>query len=86
MESVHATYAMLLDLGLADHWPDILVAALIALLGYFGGNRFAAMDARHDKAERKFDKIDDCLGEHDTRITKVETVIQERRNRRSDVD
>ena len=83
---MHDAALLLFDLGLADHWPDILVAALITLLGYFGAGRFAAMDSRHDKAERKFDKIDECLGDHDNRLTKVETVIQERRNRRSDLD
>jgi len=81
---VHELACIVLDADLASHWPDILVATLIALLGYFGSNRFSAMDRRHDKAEEKFDEIDDTLGDHEKRLTRQETVAAERERRASE--
>ena len=81
---MHDLSFVLLDADLASHWPDILVATLIALLGYFGSNRFSAMDRRHDKAEQKFDEIEDTLGDHEKRLTRQETVATERERRASE--
>jgi hypothetical protein len=68
-----------IDANLGDHWPDLILAALIASLGYFISNRLSAMDGRHDKAEDKFDEVDDSLNDHEKRLTKMETVAEERR-------
>jgi hypothetical protein len=76
--------AAFFDAGLSDHWPDLIVAALIALVGYFGSNRFSSMDDRHKRAEDKFKEVDTDLRDHDRRLTCVETVVEERHNRRGD--
>ena len=64
--------------SLDEHWVDILVAALIALVGYFGSARFTDMERRHARAEDKLEKIDDQILSHEARLTSVESHCQER--------
>jgi hypothetical protein len=72
-------FASLFDGGLSEHWPDLLMAALLAVIGgfctvigYFLKRDISGMDKRHERAEDKFEKIDDTLGDHRTRITLLE--------------
>jgi hypothetical protein len=76
---VNDPLAIFIDANLGDHWPDVILAALIALVGYFGSARFTDMERRHGSAEKKFDEVDDSLNDHEKRLTKMETVAEERR-------
>lgn len=57
---------------MGEHWPDILMAAFLAAIGWILRRDLTAMDKRHERAEDKFEKIDDEIGEHETRITVLE--------------
>lgn len=48
------------------------MAALLAVSGYLMRRDITAMDRRHERAENKFEKVDDQLGDHETRITVIE--------------
>lgn len=63
---------MLVTGGLADHWPDIVVTALIATLGYLGRDRLRSMDARHQRAEDKFEEHDDQIAALETKVAVLE--------------
>lgn len=56
----------------SKHWPDVLMAALLAVSGYLMRRDITAMDRRHERAENKFEKVDGQLGNHETRITVIE--------------
>lgn len=60
------------SLGLAAHWPDILVSAFLALVGYLLRRDISAMDKRHERAEDKLEKLDGSQANHETRITVLE--------------
>lgn len=64
--------AMALDGGFNDHWPDILVSAFIACVGWLLKRDISGMDKRHERAENKFSEHDKTLGEHETRIAIIE--------------
>jgi hypothetical protein len=71
---------MLFD-GVADHWPDLLLAALLAVgggccavIGWFLKRDISGMDKRHERAENKFGEQDKTLSDHETRITVIEKV------------
>ena len=59
--------------ALSEHWVDVFVAALLAGLGWFVSDRFRALDARHDRAEDKFEEIEKDLTEIKERLSTVET-------------
>lgn len=61
------------DGGFSEHWPDLVLSALIALVAFLGRNWFSSNEKRHDRAEDKFEEIDGKIGSHDARIGKVET-------------
>lgn len=48
------------------------MAAFLAAIGWILRRDLTAMDKRHERAEDKFEKIDDEIGEHETRITVLE--------------
>ena len=58
--------------GLNEHWPDLAFSAFLALLGWLGNRAFARMDKRHERAENKFEEMDDTLNAHETRISVLE--------------
>lgn len=64
--------------GLADHWIDLLVATLIAALGYFIDGRLRDFDARHKRAEDKFERLEAQHSEVCERIARLE--IETRRH------
>jgi hypothetical protein len=80
---VNGPLGMLLDGGgtLADHWPDGVVLALIACLGWLIRYLIGGMDDRQKLADGRIDKNTDDIGKHEIRLTKVETVAQERERR-----
>jgi len=61
---------------LSDHWIDLVVGTLVASLGWFVSDRFRAMDARHQRAEDKFEEIDKDIGKLKVRTTRLETVCR----------
>lgn len=63
---------MLFDGGFSEHWPDALVAAFIACMGWLLKRDISAMDKRHERAEDKFETQGSTLGKHETRITVLE--------------
>jgi len=58
--------------GLGDSWLNILVATLITILGFLGRDRLRAMDARHQRAEDKFEEVNKELEELRERVGKIE--------------
>lgn len=63
-------------LSFTEHWPDFLVAAFIACISWLVKRDISAMDKRHERAENKFEKVDDELADHDKRITVIEKTIE----------
>lgn len=57
----------------ADHWVDLVVTALLACLGYFITDRLRTMDARHQRAEDKFDEIEKEHANLDKRVCILES-------------
>lgn len=68
------------DFGLNEHWQDALLAALLALGVWFIERGISRMEKRHERAEGKFEKIDDRLSDHHARLAVVEA-DQERQRR-----
>lgn len=77
-----------IDTGtLAEHWPDLIVAALVAALGipfsiiaWFLRRDIADNERRHERAENKFEKVDECLNQQDKRISLLEYTSKKRWN------
>jgi hypothetical protein len=74
--------AMLLDGGISDHWPDLVLSALIAFAAFLARNWFSSNEKRHDRAEDKFEKVDVRLNDHDSRIARNEECIENLERRR----
>lgn len=60
----------------ADHWIDVVLTALLAALGYFIVDRLRALDACDQRAEEKFEKINQQLAEFKAKIAVVESFVR----------
>ena len=76
---MNAISGVLSDSQFSEHWPDLLLAALLAiggglaaLIGWFVRRDISSMDKRHERAEDKFQEQDRILYDHETRITVIE--------------
>ena len=58
--------------ALGDHWPDVAFATLVAVIGFLLRRDISALDKRHERAEKKFDQVDEKIGDHETRISILE--------------
>lgn len=83
--------AILLDSSVTEGGSNLVLGLLISVvgglflvIGYFLKRDISDMYSRHRRAEDKFDKVDDRLGDHDSRLVKVETKVEERAHRRGD--
>jgi Na+-transporting methylmalonyl-CoA/oxaloacetate decarboxylase gamma subunit len=78
---VNDLLAIALDAKLADHWPDGLVLALLSVLAYLVTHYISALEDRINQAYVQIGKNADCVGELNIRVTKMETVAEERERR-----
>lgn len=70
---------VLLDGAFSEHWPDLIVAALVAAMGvpfsiiaFLLRRGLADNERRHERAENKFEKVDECLSQYDKRLSLLE--------------
>ena len=62
--------------ALSEHWPDLLMDAFLAAMGWMFNRAVSRMDKRHERAENKFEEQDRQLGDHEIRITVIERTGQ----------
>jgi hypothetical protein len=60
-----------------QHWPDIIVATLIATLGFLGRDRLRSMDARHKRAEDHMEKTDEKVADLKERVAILENTSED---------
>lgn len=64
--------ALLLDGGVTDHWPDILVAAFIAVTGWLLRRAISDVDDHQAATDAEAKKQGDKINDHEVRITVME--------------
>lgn len=69
---MHEYLGMLLDSAISEHWPDLLIATLLAVSGYLGRVYLLSNENRHKRAEDKFEKTDEKISRIDGRLEVIE--------------
>ena len=76
---------MFIDAGLAEHWPDLFVVTLLAVLGWLVIHLVGGIENRLDDTDAQVDRSAACINEHEKRLTAMETIARER-ERREQID
>jgi hypothetical protein len=63
---------MLLDGGIGEHWPDLLVAAFIAVVGYLLRRAIGSVDDRQAAADREAKDQGKTIADHSVTLGKHE--------------
>jgi hypothetical protein len=76
--NVDVCLLLFLDGGFAEHWPDLVVVPLLAVVGWLVVNLISGVNERLGEAGRQIDKNKCDIDGHEKRITRMETVAEER--------